>query len=305
MIRFMIYTPVNVRGQIVDYAKDRLSALEKEIGDKITIYTPHDPEYSSDCTEEWLAPAIEKDILPDVTITHATEFTSLDDLSECALFSDLAGKYLEENPVRDELKMLVDPRGILYPVSVTPLVMIYNSKRIDGKELKHSWTDLFNEKYKVIFPDRNKPLCRAAGAFLMEMFPEQFPAFEKRVVYEGNPANMVKAVASGEYDLALTNSSFGAMAQGKGGVAINYPKEGYILLPQVLVWKKGVDPRLSALGDMLICEEIQRYLAEQGVWTVHRGVELCDSFAHAQQLANWKGWDAYIRSVSKFDKYRQ
>ncbi len=302
MVRFMVHTPVNMRGRMTDYIKDNLWALEEKIGDKVALYTPHDPEYTSDCSEEWLASAIEKGIVPDVIVTHATEFAALENRSEVGLFSDLSSRYLKENPVREELSMLIDPQGIFYPISVTPLAMIYNTEKIKEHELKRSWADLFNEKYKIIFPDRDKPLCRAVGAFLKAKFSEQFPAFEKKVVYEGSPANVVKAVASGEYDMAITNSSFAAMAQGRK-IAINAPKEGYILLPQVLVWKKGTDERLTALADLLIGEEMQRYLSEQGAWPVRKDIPICDTVAYNQQLTSWQGWDAYIKAVSEFDKF--
>lgn len=302
MIRFMVHTPVNMRGRMTDYIKDNLPALEEKIGDKISLYTPHDPEYSSDCSEEWLAPSIEKGIMPDVIVTHATEFAALDSRSETCLFSDIAARYLQANPVREELNMLIDPQEIFYPISVTPLVMVYNTEKVKETDLSHSWADLFNEKYKVIFPDRDKPLCRAAGAYLKATFPEQFPEFEKKVVYDGSPANVVKAVASGEYDMAMTNSSFAAIAQGKR-IAINSPKEGYILLPQVLVWKKGADERLTALADILASEEIQGYLAEQGAWPVRKGIPMCDTITYNQQLVNWQGWDSYVKSVAEFDKF--
>lgn len=302
MTHFMVHTPVNIRRRMTDYIKDNLPALEERIGDEITLHTPHDPEYASDCSEEWLASSIEKGIMPDVIATHATEFASLGDREETGLFSDFANRYLQANPVRDELRMLIDPKRIFYPISVTPLVMIYNTEKIKESDLNHSWMDLFNEKHKVIFPDRNKPLCRAAGAYLKATFPKQFSSFEQRVVYEGSPANVVKAVVSGEYDMAMTNSSFAAIAQDKR-IAINPPKEGCILLPQVLVWKKGADEKLAALADTLTSEEIQGYLAEQGAWPVRRGIPMCDTIAYNQQLANWKGWDSYMKSVSEFDKF--
>lgn len=302
MIRFMVHTPVNMRGRMTDYIKENLPTLEGKIGDKLTLYTPHDPAYTTDCSEEWLAPAIKKGIMPDVIVTHATEFAALDNRLEIDLFSDMAGRYLESNPVREELNMLVDPQKIFYPISVTPLVMVYNTERISQDILEHSWADLFNEKFKVIFPDRDKPLSRAVGAFLKLNYPEQFPIFEKRVVYDGSPNSVIKAVASGEYDMAITNSSFAEMAQGKR-VVINSAKEGYILLPQVMVWKKDADEKLMALADILTGKEMQNYLAEQGAWAVLAGIPMCDTFCFNQQLTNWKGWDVYLKSVSEFDKF--
>lgn len=203
MIRFMIHTPVNLRGWMLDYIKTRLPGLEKDIGDRIVLYTPHDREYSAGGSEQWLAPALEKGIVPDVMVTHATEFASLEREVATKQFSGLAGEYARENPVRDELQVLSDPRGLFYPLFVVPVVMFFNTQKVKADELKNSWADLFNEKYKVAFPDRDKPMSRAAGAFLMHYFPEHFAAFEQTTEYEGSPANVVKSVVMGGHDIAV------------------------------------------------------------------------------------------------------
>jgi ABC-type Fe3+ transport system substrate-binding protein len=298
----MIHTPVNLRGRVLDYLKNNLPELEKNIGDKVTLYTPHDPEYTSDCSEEWLAPSIEKGIVPDVMLTHASEFASLNNRKESGLFSDLAEQCVKENPVREELSLLTDPNGLFYPLFVVPLAMSYNTRKINENELKHSWADLFNEKFKVIFPERGKPLSIAVGAYLMHEFPEQFPAFEQRVVYEGTPANVVKSVVLGEYNMAVTNVTFSIMVEGRN-TAINFPKEGFVLLPQVLVWKKGADEKLKIIADLLMREEMQNYFSEQGAWPGLRSIPIGETIAYDGRLKNWQGWDAYCREVSEFDKY--
>ncbi len=302
MIRIMIHTPVNLRGRMLDYLKNYLPNLEKNIGDKIALYTPHDPEYTSDCSEEWLGPSIEKGIVPDVMVTHVPEFAALRNRVESGLLSDLAGRYANENPVREELKMLTDPHGLFYPLFVVPLAMFYNTKKIKEEELKHSWTDLFNEKFKIIFPERDKPLSRAVGAYLKRKFSGQFSEFEKRAIYEGSPTNVIKSVVSGEYDMGMTNLAFALMAEGRG-ISINYPAEGFVLLPQVLVWKKGADEKLKIIADLLMGEEMQNYLSEQGTWPALGGISMSDTIAYNQQLTNWQGWEAYIKQVYEFDKF--
>ena len=302
MIRFMVHTPVNLRRRMMDYVKGNLPDLEKRIGDKIMLYMPHDPEYEAYCGEEWLAPSVERGNVPDVILTHATDFASLKSRLDNNLFSNLAGRYEKQNPVRDELSMITDPMGIFYPVCVTPLVMLYNSNNVKEHELKHSWADLFNKKFNVIFPGRDKPLTRAAGAFLLQRFPEEFPEFEKRVVYEGYPSDVVKAVVSGEYDIAMSIFSFAMMANSRG-IAINPTQEGYIPLPQVLVWKQGADERLTAIADLLMSEEMQNFLSDQGSLPARKGVPMGDISRDNTQLKNWQGWDTYIEEVAGFDKF--
>lgn len=297
----MIHTPVNLRGHMLDCIKNNLPDLEKNFGDKITLYTPHDPEYTMDCSEEWLAPAIEKGNVPDIMVTHAPEFASVENRVESGMFSELIGQYAKENPVREELSMLTDPEGLFYPLFVVPLAMFYNTKNINEKELKNSWTDIFNKKYKVRFPERDKPISRAVGAFLKHKFPKQFSEFEKRVVYEGSPAHVVKSVISGEYDIAVTNISFAMMAEGRG-ITINPTTEGFVLLPQVLVCKKEVGEKIKIIADLLMCEEMQTYLGEQGAWPALKGISMCDTIALNGRLKNWQGWQAYTQEISEFDK---
>lgn len=296
MIRFMIHTPVNTRGYLLDYIKNRLPELEESVGDKIALYTPHSPEYTMDCSEEWLAPSIEKGIMPDVIITHATEFASITNRVE--LFSTLSGAYAEENPVRDELSMLKDPDGIFYPLFVVPVVMCCGKRTVGG--LSHSWADLLNEKLKVVLPDRDKPLSRAVGGFMKSRYPEQFDAFEKRAVYNGSPNNVVKSVISGEYQVAVTNASFGMMAKNKG-ITLNIPSEGVVLLPQVLAFKKDSDDRLKAIADLMMSSDIQDYLGEQGNWPARADSPMGETIQYNEQLLNWQGWDTYVHEVSEFD----
>lgn len=303
MIRFMNHISVNLRGHLIDYLKSNLSQLEKDVGDRITFFTPHDEEYSMKCKESWLIPSIEKGILPDVILAHATEFASLKNRSDGELFSDIAGKYAEENPIREELAMLKDPKGLFYPLFVVPLVMCYNTKIVNPEDLKHSWTDLFNEKYKVYLPSREKPMTRAIGAFLKKNYPQQFARFDERAVYKDSPKEVMKSVISGECHIAVSNISFATMGQNKN-VALNLPSEGVVILPVVMAWKNNSSEKLKIFADLLMQQEIQDYLGGQGNWPSLKSAKMGDTIKYMDQLKNWEGWDAYIKAVSDFDAGR-
>jgi len=296
----MIHTPVNLRGYLLDYIKSNLTELEKEIGDKITLYTPHDEEYSMSCKEPWLESCIKKDILPDIVLTHATEFASLKSRNEGGVFSNIGGQYAEENPVREELSMLEDPEGLFYPLFVVPLVMCYNTKMVNPEDLQHSWADLFNEKYKVFLPAREKPMTRAVGAFLKRNYPQQFTKFEEKAVYGGSPKDVMKSVISGECHFAISNISFAMMGKNKN-VALNMPSEGVVLLPDVLVWKKNSSEKLKRIAELLMRQDIQDYLGEQGNWPALKSAKMGDTITYIDQLKSWEGWDTYIKAVSDFD----
>lgn len=303
MIRWMMHMPVNVRSRMIEYAKEALEVLEYPRGMDFSVVTPHDPPYTLDCSEEWLGSAIDKQIVPEVIVTHATEFAT-DRLQgrECH-FSPFAQGCLDRNPIRKEFVMLQDPLRVFFPVSVTPLVMVFNPETVHGDELVHSWEDLLETHRSVLFPDRDKPLSRAAGAYLLKTYPDRFPDFERRVAYDGSPASVVKRVASGEYDMAMTNYSFASMVAGRR-VAINKPKEGCILLPQVMVWKKGVEEDLIVLSDLMMQKKTQEYLMEQGIWPARSDIPPDETFSCSRQLDCWTGWDDYIEAVADFDAYQ-
>lgn len=242
-MRFMIHIPVNIRAHLVNDLRDHQEELEGAIGEKLEIYTPHDDEYASEVCGRWLLLAAEKQIVPDLILFMAPEYAISDSASLDALFSRFAGEVDRRHPITPAFRMLVDEVGLFYPFAATPLTMLYNTFSIKESQLLHSWEDLFNPKFRILFPDRDKPLCRAAGAYLLGKYPDQFAEFESRVTYDGSPASVGKAVISGEYDIAMTLASFAQIHEGER-VAINHPKEGNILMPQVLVCKRGAERKV-------------------------------------------------------------
>ncbi len=297
MIRLMMHVPVNVRAGLIDLCKESIPLLEEILKEEIALVTPHDTLYSADCSEEWLGQAIDRDIVPDVIITHATEFasTKLKDF-------DLFGKTdTLQACVQKDFVSMVDPDCRMFLVCVTPLVMIYNPKRVDEADLQHSWEDLLCPKYSVLFPDRDKPLSRATGSYLLKHFPLQFDDFERRVVYSGSPASVLKQVSCGDYDMAMTHYPFALMGNQKS-LAINMPKEGCILLPQVLVCVKGKEQLLPHVYNMLMQYKVQAYLQEQGLMSVHPDIAHSESQRLCRlQVGCWPGWLEYIQATAEFD----
>lgn len=299
MIRFMMHVPVNVRARMIELCKDSVSLLEESLKEQISLVTPHDKMYSVDCSEEWLGQAIERDLVPDVIVTHATEFATkkLDTLELFCKDDTL------QTVVREEFSQLMDPCHRLFLVCVTPLVMVYNPQRVDESELKHSWEDVLCPRYSILFPDRDKPLSRAAGSYLLKHYPNQFDDFERRVVYDGSPASVMKQVSCGDYDIAMTHYPFALMGNQKN-LAINMPIEGCILLPQVLTCLKDRKHLLPYVHSLLMQGSVQEYLQEQGLWSVHQDIELAENYAEcAKQIGSWQGWQEYIQAVADFDTY--
>lgn len=300
MINFMIHTPVNSRGRITEYVKWRLPTLEAELGEKITISSPHDYETACDGSESWLINCIQKNILPDIVLTHAGEFSALGETPISEYFTHICKDFEKRYPVRDELKMLVDTDGFFYPMSVVAIVMSYNKNNIDPSKLSGSWKDMFFDGLKVVVPDNSKHITIAAGAYFLKYMPEyfeQFQSFDRRF----SPAEVTKSVASGEYDMSITNAGFSIMAKSRS-VEINPAVEGTILLPQVLAFKKGSDERLFKLAATVLEKEIQDYMGEQGFFTSNADAIMGEMVKYDGRLKEWSGWKAYIDEVSEYEK---
>jgi len=300
MINFMIHTPVNSRGRITEYVKERLPTLEAELGEKITISSPHDYETACDGSESWLINCIQKDILPDIVLTHAGEFYALGETPMSEYFTPICGDLEKQYPVRDELKMLVDTAGFFYPMSVVAIVMSYNKKNVDASKLSGSWRDMFLDRFKVVIPDNSKHITIAAGAYILKYMPEyfeQFQAFDRRF----SPAEVTKSVASGEYDMSITNAGFSIMAKSRS-VEINPALEGTILLPQVLAFKKGGDERLFKLAATVLEKEIQDYMGNQGFFTSNADAVMGEMVKYDGRLKEWSGWKDYINEISEYEK---
>lgn len=305
MIRIMIHSTVNVRGFLMEQLKLQLPTFEKNVGDKIKLVTPHDPEYDNGCTEEWIPQAIENNILPDFILINSPELADhANKMNTCGLFSDIMGECYKEHPVREELKMLSDSNGIIYPSLVTPLAMFYNKENVSENKLVHSWKDLLNPELRVLLPDRDKPLTRVIGGYLKKTYPDEFEKFEKRIVYDGTPNSVVKSVASGEYDISMTLAAFAFAAPAKK-ISVNITNEGFYPMPQVILMKKGANKKLKCITDLLLSDEVQKYLSEQNAWVSNPNVPLCETFQHSGMLSEWKGWDELFNMVDEFDNYER
>ena len=93
MINLMIHTPVNTRARVTNYLKEYIPQLTKDLDDEIIITSPHDFEDSGDCTDNWIQNCIRDNNLPDMVLTHASEFSVLSSKDFEKYFSSMAGEY--------------------------------------------------------------------------------------------------------------------------------------------------------------------------------------------------------------------
>lgn len=277
----------------MDYMSSHLPELERTTGDTIEVTTP-----GHEHAKSWLLESMRENRVPDIMLAHASDFSVLENGQAHDLFSPIAGEYAAEHPLRDELELFKDPEGLFYPLFIVPMVMIYNKKLVNEEELLHSWTDLLATKWTVAFPDKDTPISKAVMAHLKKNHACEYEAFKNRVVFLNSPVEVIQAVAMGQYHLGIANISFSMMAKQRN-VEINWPMEGPIPVPQVLVWKKQANPLLRNIADLLTNHEIQQYLGKQGFWPVGNATHPGSVPLGGNWKNTWVGWESFMQSIKE------
>ncbi len=302
MLTIMLHVPVNTRGYLTRYLKTKLKHLEPKITEQISIVSPHDEAYAGAAKDSWLEQALKDNLIPDIIVANGPGFASFyQNQTLYQLFDNIALDLARTVPVREDMQPLIDQAGKLFPISVYPLALIYNKALVKQGTLLNSWQDLFNQQFKVVFPDRDKPLTRAVGAYLLDKYPEQFKQFESRVTYAGGPKDIIRKVASAKYHMAMTLGPFAMMAP-KQKIAIHYAKEGFVAMPQLLAVKKGNKEALQ-IAAMFLEEALQLYLQSQAIWSV-RKLNEAKAYQHSQMLSEFEEWKSYFKKISDFDHYK-
>ncbi len=299
MINLMIHTPVNTRARITDYVKEFVPELAKELSEEVVITSPHDFERSGDLTDNWIDNCIADDSLPDLVLTHVSEFSSLHGKEIKSVFSTLGGEYTKIKPVRKELEIFMDSESVFYPLFIVPIVMCYNSVLIDPSELKNSWQDLLDPRFRAVVTDRSKPITKIVGAYIVKNCPEKFEQFDSLdSIY--TPKEVMKSLMAKDHDLAITNTAFARVAKSRG-VSINPTKEGVMILPQVVALKKGADQRLLKVIDHLLEDEIQNYLGENGYFPANPDAVMGDTIGLDSMIKDFRGWEGYIKEILGYE----
>ena len=286
---FLVFTTINLRRYIMDYLKERLQEHEQRTGERVLVKTP-----GHDHSKNWVLESIASQELPDVMLSHASEFSVLEDRSARGLFAS-APAWSGTPPLHPESAPFHDPAGILHPVFIVPMVPIYNRKIVRPEELKGSWTDLFDGGRKVIFTGRDTPISKTVMAYLKKTWPEEYSALRRRVCFGGSPVEVIQAVGSGEYHMGISNLPFSVMAKQRN-IEIDAPSEGAVAAPQVLVWSRQAGSGLSAMHGLLMEEGLQRYLEEQGFWAI-ADIPASERIPLTRWKSTWSGWDDFFAGL--------
>lgn len=184
-------------------------------------------------------------------------------------------------------KRYKDKQNLWYGFACRARVIVYAPDRISVGDLPQTWMALTHDRFKdrIVMAD---PRFGTTGGHLGAMkaywnrfmgpayylaFVEGLAANNVRMLPSGN-AGVVKAVASGEADLGMTDTDDVWAAQKQGlNVKLIYPQHasgygddgsGTLLIPNTVARIKGGPNSVEAamLIDFLLSEEIERMLAD-------------------------------------------
>lgn len=294
----MIHTSKNANAYFVEYINKNLPALEKELGQKINLTT-----FGHDQSNSWLIDGTKHNRIPDVVLTYASEFSVLDTETIDELFSNNSGA-LGSHFIKKEMKNFIDEKGVFIPICFVPLIMFYNKKNVAKSLLSNSWADLSDSKLNVIFPYEDIPISRVVLANLKNKLGTEFENFKKNITFGNSPIDVIHAVANGQYDMGISNLYFFMMSKmnQEENIEINWPKEGLMPLPQVLAFKKDVNPKLYRFIELLTTGEIQNFLGEQGFWPIIEDTPSYGCSPENEWINSWDNWDGFFKRIQNLEK---
>lgn len=293
MASVFLHSPLNVNLSLAEMVKTAARDIGTKHGTSIEVE-------SATCHQR------ENGLLPganfhrdDMIITYSSDFAFVGREGAKDAFSPLSGEF----PLREELasRGFTDPDGFYHPIFLIPLIMIYNHRMISEEQAPRKWEDLLEAKWhgKVLFPERHLPASRAILGLLRNLYPDRFETFLANIVFKGSPVDVKNAVDEGQYPLGINKVSFARFSR-QQNVAMIWPEEGAFCLPNIMVWRRGVDKALLELGHYLRSAPVQDFFLRQGYLPVISGLPMLPEAVLNDFRILWRGWDWFF-DVAKAD----
>ncbi|NMB41393.1 MAG: ABC transporter substrate-binding protein [Firmicutes bacterium] len=292
MAKVLVHCPLNISRTLEEMLKGHCQKVEDRLGTRVELETqPHRP-LEKGLFEKY----IEEGNLPELVIGHVNDFADLPEGYLEEHFLPLPGRW----PLRKELMEagFLDPRGYFNPFVVIPFAMFYNTNLLDEGELPTTWEELLEVRWreKILMPDDYRVVSKVILTFMEAHYPERFPDFQKNVIHEGAPIDVVNNVDEGNYAIGITNIAFARISRHKNTRLI-WPKDGLFCMPQVMVWNKNSPESLLEIGDYLMSDEVQDYLALQAFVPASPDVAIPKLLAENDFSLRWEGWEHYLSVV--------
>lgn len=243
--------------------------------------------------------------VPDMVIANPDYFSAyasgndldnpLEELQQ--YFQPVGGRF----QLREELAGLgfEDPDGILSTFTVMPLSVFCNPSHVGQAEMPNSWDGLLTKDWagQISIPDSHHMAPKTLLAFLHLHYPECSEAIAQNFVCNGTPLNVVNAVYDGMARIGVTNISFAKISSNRN-MKILQMKEGDYCVPLTMAFKKGADPCLLEVGDYLMSEKIQNFLAMQSFLPASKTVAMPAPFQDEALSIRWNGWGECLKALN-------
>lgn len=296
MAKIFVHLPLNISRAVEEMLKEFGREIENKHGIKVEVESQHQCQPENGRSEKQSAEDIE-DNLPDLLIGHVNYFSKYPENFLEEHFCSLPGRF----PLRPELAEagFADPKGYFHPFVVIPFAIFYNPNVLEEKELPGVWEDLTENRWreKILMPDEYHMAPRMVRAFMQRYYPKKYADFQHNLVYQGAPINVVNAVDEGLYPLGITNISFARISRSKN-IRLLWPRDGMFCMPQVMVWNKKADERLLEIGDFLLSQHVQEYLALQTFVPVSEDTPIPQLLKENNFSLRWKGWEDFLNAIN-------
>lgn len=289
MAKILVHCPLNISRTLEAMLEEYCRKMEEELGTRIELETqPHRPQEKG-LFEKYL----EEGDLPELVVGHVNDFAELPAGYLEKHFLSLPGRW----PLRPELVEagFLDPKGYFHPFVVIPFAMFYNSNLLTEEELPTTWEDLLEARWQkqILMPDDYRMVSKIIRTFMQAHHPERFAAFQENVVHKGAPIDVVSDVDEGRYALGITNIAFARISRHKNTRLI-WPQDGFFCMPQVMAWSKKSPESLLKIGDFLMSDQVQEYLALQAFVPAAPGTDIPQLLTDHHFGLRWEGWEHYL-----------
>ncbi|MDD3306331.1 MAG: ABC transporter substrate-binding protein [Acetobacterium sp.] len=291
MARILIHLPLNISRTLEEMLKSAGQAMGKKNGLQVEVV--RNPSQSDTAAGENEKAAD----IPDMVIGHIDYFSKRSDRFLETNFQSLPGRF----PMRSELASpgFGDDRGYFHPFTIIPFAIFANPEMLSDGDCPHVWEDLADIcwKGKIVIPDEQHMATKMIRAFMKTEYPEKYDQFRANLVNEGGPLNVVNAVDESRYPLGITNITF-ARISGNKKIRLLWPEDGFFCMPQIMAFRKGADERLLEIGDFLMSQEVQDYLALQTFVPVSPKVAIPEILLAHDFSLRWKSWPAFLQAIN-------
>jgi hypothetical protein len=294
MARVFVHLPLNISRALEQFILEFSREMEKKYGLQVDI------ESQIQCRPDNVPENdIDESSVPDLvvgSVDYLANFPEPEDYLE-HYYCSLPGRF----PIRPELTEngFADPKGYFHPFVIMPFAIFYNAELLEQEELPHTWEDLFDSRWqdKICLPDRHHMAPKMIRAYIRAYYSEKYDVFQKNLVYQGAPINVINALTEGWYPLGMTNISFARIAARNQKIRLLWPQDGLFCLPQVMMWSKKADERLLEIGDFLLSRQVQEYLALQTFVPVSAEVVMPYLLTENNCGLRWKDWDDFLSVI--------